>query len=323
MLRAGGLLVVTSAVIFVVTAALPGDALQIRSSGRATPEQLAQLRAAAGLDRPLLVRYVDWLAGMMTGDPGRSLVTGRPVLDLLGERAMVTVTLAAAALVVAVPLMVGLAWSAARGPRAWRPVITSVVVGGAAVPQVVVAAGLAALLSTAWGLVPPVSLFPAQTAPWQRPDLLILPTLTLALPTAAYGAGLLRGAIVDASARPFVRDAVLRGLPRAHVLLRYVLPLVAPLAVRMLAVVTGALVAGATVAETLFGVTGLGSLLVAAIGARDVPVVQAVALLAAAVVVVGLLLADLTAVAVDPRALDPRRRPGGPAGPAARSAETR
>lgn len=302
--RAGALLLVSSAVVFLATSVLPGDAVQIRSGGRATGEELAQLRAAAGLDRALPVRYLDWLAGLVTGDLGRSLVTGRPVVDLIGPRVPVTLTVAVAALAVAVPLMTLLAWSAARGPRSLRSPTVAAVVGGAAVPQVVVAAALVALLSVAWGLVPPVSLLTSGAAPWAQPELLVLPVLTLALPSAAYGAGILHGAITDAGARPFVRDAELRGLSPASVMLRYILPLVAAPAARLLAVVTGALIAGTTVVETLFGVAGLGELLVTAIGGRDIPVVQAVAMLAATVVVCALLLADVVALAVDPRRRD-------------------
>jgi peptide/nickel transport system permease protein len=292
-------------VIFLVTDALPGDAADIRIGGRATAEQLAHLRAAAGLDRPLTARYLGWLAGILTGEPGHSLITGRPVAELIGQRVSVTITLAVAALAVAVPLMLVLAWSAVRGSRPLRAMVTVLTVGGAALPQVVVAAGLVALLSATWNLVPPVSLLPPGTDAWRRPDLLVLPVLTLALPSAAYGAGLLRGAVADAVSRPFVRDAELRGMAPAVVLLRYVLPVIAPSAARLLAVLAGGLIAGTAVAETLFGLAGLGELLVTAIGTRDIPVVQAVALLAAAVVVTGLLAADAVALGIDPRAEEP------------------
>ncbi|MBG0832719.1 ABC transporter permease [Planomonospora sp. ID67723] len=299
--RAGALLSCASTVIFLITEALPGDAAVVRSGGRATAEQLDRLRAEAGLDRPLAERYVSWLAGTLSGDPGHSLLTGRPVAELIGQRMPVTLTLAAAALALAVPLMAILAWAAVGGPRPLRPVITGLVVGGAALPQVALAALLVALLSAAWKLVPPVSLLPAGEPPWSRPALLVLPVLTLALPAAAYGAALLRGAVADAVSRPFVRDAGLRGVSAAAVALRYVFPVVAPAAVRLLAVVAGGLVAGTTVVETLFGLAGLGELLVSSVGGRDLPVVQAVTLLAAAVVAAGLITADAVALAVDPR----------------------
>ncbi|MFI6510436.1 ABC transporter permease [Streptosporangium sp. NPDC050855] len=299
--RAGALLTCASMAIFLLTEALPGDAAVVLGGGRADAEQLARLRAAAGLDRPLAERYVSWLAGMLSGEPGHSLLTGRPVAELIGPRIPVTLTLAVAALALTVPLMAALAWSAVRGPKPLRPVITGLVVGGAALPQVAVAALLVAALSAGWRLVPPVSLLPVGEPAWSRPELLVLPVLTLALPAAAYGAALLRGAIADAVARPFVRDAELRGMSTAAVALRYVLPVVAPAVARLLAVVGGGLVAGTAVVETLFGLAGLGELLVSAIGGRDLPVVQATAMLAGVVVGAGLTAADTVAWAVDPR----------------------
>ena len=290
LLRAGALLLAAAVAVFAATAALPADAIAVRSGGRIEGEQLAALRAAAGLDRPVVVRFLDWLGGLLTGDPGASLVSGRPVAELVGQRALVSAVLVVGALVLAVPLAVALARS--RGTAAGV-----LVVAAAALPPVVVGVGLAALLAGGWQLVPPVSLLPAGRPPWSRPALLVLPVLTLALPTAAYAAGQLRGTVADVIARPFVRDAELRGVPGPAVALRYVGPLVAAPALRVLAVSAGALVAGTTVVETLFGMSGLGELLVAAVRTRDVPVVQAVALLAAAVVVAGLLLADLAAAA--------------------------
>ncbi|MFI7450209.1 ABC transporter permease [Nonomuraea sp. NPDC049714] len=289
--RSGLLLAAASVVIFLCTAALPGDAADTLVGGRATAAELDRLRAEAGLDDPLPLRYLDWL----TGGPGVSLITGRPVAEVVAERAAVTLALAVAALAVAVPLTVVLAWTAVRGPRRLRQVVNAVIVAGAALPQAVVAAALVAWLSAAWGLFPPVSMLPVGEPPWHRPDLLALPVLTLALPTAAYAAALLRGAIADVVDRPYVRDAELRGLSPGAILFRYVLPMVAAPAARLLAVNLGGLVAGTAVAETLFGLAGLGELLVTAISTRDVPVVQSVALLAAAVVVAGLLAADLVA----------------------------
>jgi peptide/nickel transport system permease protein len=299
--RSAALLLVASLVVFGATAALGADAVTVRAAGGATPGELARLRIEAGLDRPLPVRYADWLTGLLTGDPGRSLVSGRPVGELVAQRATTSATLVVAALVVALPLVGALVWAATRARPIVRAPVTATIVVAAAVPQVVVTVALAGLLSSAWGLVPPVSLLPPTAAAWSQPRLLVLPVLSLALPTAAYAAGLLRGAVADVTAQPYVRDAELRGIPPAVVLARYIGPAVAPVALRVLAVSTGSLVAGAALVETLVGVAGLGELFVGAVAARDVPVVQAVSLLAAAVVVLGLLVADVTGATLDPR----------------------
>jgi len=299
--RTGGLLLAASVGVFAATGFLPGDAAQARTGGRASAAQLAELRAGAGLDRPAWLRYWDWLTGLLRGDAGTSLVSDRPVVDLVAQRLPATVILAAVALALTVPLMFALGGLAARGPRILRPATAAVVVAGAAVPQVVLAAGLVALLSGLLGWLPPVSLLPVGASPLTAPELRVLPALSLALPSAAYGAALLRGAIGDAAQRPHVADAALRGVPPMRLAARHLLPFVLAPATRVLAVVAGALIAATTVVETLFGYAGLGELLVAAIATRDVPVVQCVALLAAAVVLAGLLVADLVAAATDER----------------------
>ena len=290
--RFAGLLVGVSVLLVLAVSALPGDAADAR--GRLTPEQRDALRQELGLDRPLLVRWAEWVTGLLTGDLGDSLTTGRPVADLVGERLPTSLTLVIAALVLSVALAVPLAIAAA-GSSPPRRAVAGLVAGAAALPQVVVAVGLAALLSATWGLVPAVSLLPAGVPAYRRPDLVVLPVLTLALPSAAYAAGLLRGMLADAAAQPFVTDAVRRGVGRTAVALRHVGPLIAAPSARLLAVVAGSLVAGTAVAETLFGLAGLGELFTAAVAARDAPVVLAVGMLAATVGAAGLLVADLTA----------------------------
>ncbi|MDA0567187.1 ABC transporter permease [Streptomonospora sp. S1-112] len=298
--RAALLLVGVSVVVFAATEVLPGDAAGLRAVPGATEEQVGDLRAELGLDAPAWRRYLAWAAGLATGDLGTSLLNGRPVADAVAQRLPATLTLVAGALAPAAPAMLALGWWAGAAARGGR-VLTAVLTGGAALPAAVVAGGLAALLSGVWGLVPPVSTLPPGAAPVSRPDLLLLPVLSMALPTALFGAGLISGAVTDAVRRPHVADAHRRGRPPWRIALTDVLPFVLPPFTRVLAVSAGGLIAAATVVETLFGYPGLGSLLVSAVAARDTPTVQAVAMLAATVVVAGLLVSDLIAAAVTPR----------------------
>ncbi|WP_422771405.1 ABC transporter permease subunit [Plantactinospora sp. WMMC1484] len=299
LVRAPLLLVGVSVLVFTTAEALPGDAAQARAAGRATAEQLAGLRTETGLDEAAWQRYLGWAWGLLRGDAGVSLLSGRPVAELIGQRLPATAVLAAAALAVTVPVMLLLAWSAGTG-SAFGRCVAAVVTATAAVPQVVVAAALTALLSGVLGWLPPVSLLPAGGA-LPAPEVLALPTASLALPAAAYGAMLLRGVVADALTRPHVRDAWLRGLSRRRIAVRYVGPLLLAPAVRILSVVAGGLVAATAVVETMFGYAGLGELLVGAVANRDTPVVQATAMLAAAVALGGLLVADLLAALTDPR----------------------
>ncbi|AQS71865.1 ABC transporter permease [Streptomyces pactum] len=289
--RAAALAVAATAVVFTATELLPGDAGELRTTGRASQEDVAAERHRLGLDRPAAVRYLDWLYGLVRGDLGRSLAGDRPVATLFAERLPATAVLVAVALAVTVLLTAtALTLTYLRGGRGGTAAAAL-----AAVPQPVYAASLGAVLAGLLGWLPPVSLLPPGGSPLADPRLLVLPALTLALPSAAFATVLLRGALGDALRRPHVADARLRGLPAPLVLHRHVLPFLYAPALQVAALLAGGLVAGTALAETLFGYPGTGQLLVSAVVVRDVPVVQAAALLPAAVLLLGMLLADLAA----------------------------
>ncbi|MFB7738441.1 ABC transporter permease [Streptomyces sp. NPDC056112] len=289
--RAGALAVAVTAVVFTATELLPGDAGELRTAGRASAEDIAAQRDLLGLDRPAVVRYIDWLYGVIRGDLGHSLAGGRPVAALFAERLPATAVLVAVALAGTVLLTAtALTVTYLRGGRGG-----SAATGLAAVPQPVYAAVLGAVLAGLLGWLPPVSLLAPGASPLADPRLLALPALTLALPSAAFATVLLRGAMGDTLRRPHVADARLRGLPAPLVLYRHVLPFLYAPALQVTALLAGGLMAGTALAETVFGYPGTGQLLVSAVAVRDVPVIQAAALLPAAVLLLGMLLADLAA----------------------------
>ncbi|MEU5845330.1 ABC transporter permease [Saccharopolyspora shandongensis] len=289
--RSALLLLAVAVLVFAATELLPGDAAQARTGGRAGDAELARLRAQAGLDDPPWQRFSRWLVGLLRGDAGRSLISDRPVSDLIVERLPATLLLTGLALAIAVPLMLLVAW-VGSAPRLRVPA-SGAIAAAAGIPQVVVAGALVALFSGLLHWLPRVSLLPIGQPPWRQPELLVLPTLSLALPAAAYGAGVLAGAVADVRQLPHIGDAVLRGVPRWLVATRHVLPLLLAPLLRILTITAGGLIAGAAVVETVFGYNGLGELLVSSVANRDVPTVQAVAVLGAAVVLAGLWLADL------------------------------
>ncbi|WP_231493887.1 ABC transporter permease [Nocardiopsis sp. CNT312] len=300
LVRGALLLAAASVVVFAATALLPGDAAQLRVSPGATDEQVRALRQELGQDAAPWRLYTDWTAGLLRGDLGTSLVNDRPVLDAVLQRLPATATLIGLSLALAAPAMLLLGgWAGAA--RASRGAAGAFLTGGAAVPAVVVAAGAAALLSGVLDLVPAVSLLPPGTHPVHHPELLVLPVLSMALPTALFGAGLVSGAVADTVSRPHVVDALRRGRPLWSVAAVDVLPFLLAPFTRVLAVSAGGLIAATTIVETLFGYPGLGSLLVSAVASRDTPVVQAVAMLAAAVVLAGLAVSDAVADGTDPR----------------------
>ncbi|MEU0236358.1 ABC transporter permease [Nocardiopsis sp. NPDC006198] len=294
------LLALVSVAVFTATELLPGDAVDLRVTPGADEEEVRELREELGLDAAPWRRYLDWAGSLLTGDLGTSLVNGRPVADALAQRLPATLAVVGGALAVATPASLALAWWAGGSRRA-RRLSTAVLTGGAALPTAVTAAALAAVFSGALGLVPPVSLLPPGASPWQHPELLFLPVASLALPTAFFGASLLAGAVADTVRLPHVADARRRGVPPWRIASTDVLPFLLAPFTRVTANTAGGLIAAAALVETLFGYPGIGSLLVSSLASRDLPVVQATAVVAAAVVLVGLLVGDLVAALTEPR----------------------
>ncbi|WP_088945012.1 ABC transporter permease [Rhodococcus sp. 1168] len=292
--RAAVVLVAVSIIVFAVIALLPGDAVSLRAAGRITPEQLSTTRSASGLDDPLTARYFAWLRRIATGDLGTSTSTGRSVASMLGNRLAVSASIVFVALVIVIPLMGVLAVLTSHGAGR-RSAGVAAMTAVAALPQIVVAALGAAILSGWAGLVPPVSLLPRDESPLAHLDLLLLPALTLALPASAYGALMLRGPLVDAAATAYIVDARMRGVGRMRLAGSYLFPVVVAPAVRVLSFILAGLVGGTALVEKIFGLSGLGELFVTSIATRDVPVVQAISMLAATVAVVGMTVADVVA----------------------------
>ncbi|MEM9712756.1 MAG: ABC transporter permease [Actinomycetota bacterium] len=294
--------VVISMVLFVSVELLPGDAATTILGQNATPERLEQLREQLQLDENPVQRYLSWAGGIVQGDLGTSVVTQRPVWEVIETPTRNSIILAGfsmgAMAVVAVGL--GLLGGFRPGGRADRTttLTTSAI---ASVPDFVLGGILVAVFASWLDLFPAVSLVPVGTSPLDDPIVLVLPAATLAVVGGAFGARLIRAVVADASSAPHVEAAVLAGLPTRRVMLRHLLPsIVAPVA-QVLASLVPFAVGGTIVVERLFGYPGLGAALVANLGARDVTVVEAIGLLLTVVVLAALFTADVVGAAADPR----------------------
>ncbi|MEJ3742521.1 ABC transporter permease [Actinomycetes bacterium KLBMP 9797] len=297
--RITGTLLGICAAVFLLTEILPGNAATVIAGTQADAGRIAALEARAGLDAAPWERFGHWLGGLVTGDFGRSLIDGRPVGALLVERLTATLWIAVPAWLLAtvggVLIAFLLAWRA--GGRAER-VGSGLVAAVCGFPEVVLVTVLVVLLANTFHLLPAVSLIPAGGTPADRPGILVLPVLAIALPSMAWCGRLLRGPAVDVLRRPFATDALLRGVPPWRVVLRHGLPhLAAPLA-QLATVLAAASLANTAVVETLLAYQGLGQLLAGAVASRDVPVVQGVAVLLAGLVLVAFLASDALAAAL-------------------------
>ena len=297
-------LFLVSIVIFAATQALPGDAARAFLGRNATPDSLAALRKQLNLNEPVVQQYLHWLGGLLRGNPGTSLVGARePVTKLLGSRLENSAVLWLIAAVISTPLAIALgAVSARRRDQPFDHAASIVMLALAALPEFVVAIALILLFgTTVFTILPAVSLIPPGTAPWQLPKELVLPALTLVIAVTPYAARIMRASMVDVLESDYVEMARLKGIKEQRVVWRHAVPNAIAPTIQVTALNLAYLAGGIVVVEYVFGYPGIGAALVDAVHNRDVPVVQALTLLIAAVYVVLNVIADVTAILVSPR----------------------
>lgn len=295
-----GVLVLWAAytISFLVLYLLPGDAAALFAGGAdqeaVDPELVARLRAELGLDRPLWEQYVVALGRALTGDFGTSTQTGRPAAALLAEALPPTLALTGFAFVLAVVGGAGLAIAASLTRRRWlRTLLLSLPPIGVSVPVFWI--GLLLLQAFSFQL----RLFPAMGDDGFVS--LVLPALTVAIPSGAFVAQLLSRSLRSTLAQPYVEVVRAKGASEARVQLGHALRNAAVPTLTMIGVLVGGLLSGAVVTETVFSRLGIGRLVVTAVNNRDVPVVQIVVVFAAVVFVVANLLVDLVSPLIDRR----------------------
>lgn len=284
-------------VSFVVLYALPGDPVSLMYGGESTdvtPEQLDALRAEYGLDQPLPVQYVSQLLDALRGDLGTSVVSKQPVTTLLAQAIPPTAAIAGAALLLAVLGGGTLAVVAtATRNRALAGFLLALPPLGVAIPSFWFGLTLVQWFSFQ------LPIFPALGN--QGFASIVLPAVTLAVPTSAIIAQLLSRSLLHTLREPYVDTAVAKGAGRARVHLRHALRNAALPALTATGLVVGGLLSGAVVTETVFSRAGLGRLTATSVAAQDIPVVQGVVLVAATVYVLTNLLVDVVYPLLDPR----------------------
>jgi peptide/nickel transport system permease protein len=297
-------LLLVSVVIFASTQALPSDPARAFLGRNATPESLTELRKQLNLDKPLVDQYGTWLKGVVTGDFGQSLTgTREPVTSVLGKRIQNSAFLVLLAAVITVPLAIMLGAVSARrrdGPFDHATSITLLTL--AALPEFVVAILLVVLLgTTVFTVLPAVSLIPPDDAPWGHMKELVLPTLTLVLAVSPPIARIMRASMIEVLESDYVEMARLKGMSERKVVWRHAVPNAIAPAIQVIALNLAYLAGGIVVVEFVFGYPGIGSALVDAVSNRDFPVVQALAIMIAAIYVFLNVVADVATILVSPR----------------------
>ena len=273
---------------------LSGDVAVSMAGAQATQEDVETIRKAYGLDRPLTVQFVSWVAGVATGDLGRSYLYHAPVGELIRNRLPVTLTLGATGLVIALCLALPLGIVAAMNEgRIWDRGIMMVAVVGQAMPSFWLGLVLVIWLGVKWQLLPI-----SGVDTWEG---YVLPGFVLAFSAVPALMRLTRGGMVDALASDYVRTARAKGLTRASVVMKHALRNAAMPVVAVAAVQLGFMLGGSIVIESVFALNGVGYLAWESIAKNDFPVVQAVVLFLATIYIALTLIADLFNAVLDPR----------------------
>jgi len=308
-------LFVVSAIIFSSISMLPGDFGEAVLGQAATEETVAAFRDELGLDEPAVVRYFQWVGAVATGDLGTSFSgrsssgvdRSRPVVDLVGPRLWNTLFLAGVTAMIAVPLalLLGLTAALYRGSVYDRAVNVTTLTT-IATPEFFVAYILILVFAAINPWFPSLANVQADTPLGERLYRVALPAMTLTLVIVAHMMRMTRAAIINLLASPYIEMARLKGATPREIILRHALPNAwAPIAT-VIAFNLAYLVVGVVVVEVVFVYPGIGQLMVDAVTTRDIPVVQACALIFAGTYILLNLIADIIGIITNPRLLHPR-----------------
>ena len=305
-------LFVVSIIIFSSLQFLPGDFATAVLGQAATPETVAAFRRELGLNEPAVVRYVQWVTGVLQGDfgssfSGRSSGREREVMELIAPRLWNTLFLAAMTAIISVPLALALGITAALYRNSlYDRTINATTLTTISFPEFFVAYILILLFSQLWIGLPSLANVSPGTPFLERVEKCLLPALTLTLVIVAHMMRMTRASIINLLASPYIEMARLKGISSSRVILRHALPNAWAPIVNVIAFNLAYLVVGVVVVEVVFTYPGAGQLMVDAVSTRDIPVVQACALIFAATYILLNLFADIVSIVTNPRLLHPR-----------------
>jgi peptide/nickel transport system permease protein len=296
-------LVAIAVITFVTTNAIPGDPARLALGRGATQEQLAEFRQLQGLDEPPVQRFFTWMGNALTGDWGTSFVSRRPVVDDIRPKITRTIILALLGFAIAVPvsLLLGL-YSGLRGGSGVDLGTSIVTVVAAALPEFVIGLLLLLIFAVELGWLPIESSALVFSDSWlETARAYVLPAVALALTIVPYATRVMRANTREVSGEPYVRSAILRGVPGSRLARVHVFPNAAAPFLNVIALNLAGAITGVVALEAVFGFPGGGQLLVQAVGAKDIPVVQALALLFGAFFVLLNLAADALVAVLTPK----------------------
>jgi peptide/nickel transport system permease protein len=303
--RLGGMLVVMAIVavlVFVLTRAAPGDPIAVLLGDQATADDIARVQKVYGLDQPLPVQFGLWLRELARGNLGESIFLQRPVTQALWERAEPTALLSLLAIAIATLIGVpcGIVSAVFRG-RAVDQVFTGFAMLGASVPSFWFGLVLMQIFAVGLGWFPVSGYGEPGASLAARIHTLVLPATVLGVLNSALIIRFTRASMLDVLGEDYVRTARAKGLPESGVVLKHALRNALVPIVTVIGLTVALMIGGAVVTETVFGLPGVGNLVVSAVIRRDYPVIQGALLVVAVIYVVINFAIDLLYTVVDPR----------------------
>jgi len=295
-------LILVSILVFLATQAL-GDPARAILGRQANPASLAALRRQLHLDRPVIDQYWTWVTGLLHGNLGISLAAQEPVTTLLRPRLVNSAVLVALAAVLSIPLSIAIgAYAALKREKVFDQTSSNLLLAMAALPEFVVALVLVILFATTvFHVLPAISTIPPGSRPWNNWVALVLPTVTLVIAVVPYVSRIMRASMIEVLESDYVEMARLKGLPERTVLVRHALPNALGPVFQVIALNLAYLAGGIIIIEVVFNYAGIGSAVQEAVLNHDLPVIQALAMLLAAVYVILNLLADVATILVTPK----------------------
>jgi peptide/nickel transport system permease protein len=296
-------LIIVSVLVFAATQALPGDPARAILGREATPASLAALRQKLNLDQPVLQQYWNWITGLVHGDMGSSLANQEPVSTYLRPLLINSAFLVFLSGIISIPLAIGIgAYAAVRRDKAFDVSSSILTLLLAALPEFVVGVGLVVLFATVvTQVLPAVAQIPPGGRPWDDLNGMVLPVVTLVIAVTPYVARIMRASMIEVLESDYVEMARLKGLDEHTVIVRHALPNALGPTFQVVAINLAYLAGGVIVVEYVFNFPGIGGALVDGVNNRDLPVVQALAMLIATLYVVLNLIADIATILVTPR----------------------
>ena len=303
---------VVSVLIFIGTNLLPGDIAQIILGQMATPENTAVLREKLGLDKHPVEQYLVWLSNVAMGDLGISKAglgagLGTPIVEMLGPRidntAMLTVLVGA----IAIPISVALGLLAAMHPGTKLDrTITFSTLNIISIPDFLIATILVLVFAVSLGWLPSIVYLRGDESGWVLMKTIAMPLMTLVILCSSQIIRMTRATVLNVMSSPYVEMAILKGIPRRRIILRHALfNAIGPI-VNVIALNLAWLVGGVVVVEQIFSYPGLAKLMIEAVQMRDMPLVQACAMIFCAVYVVLIFIADMATILSNPRLRHPK-----------------